>query len=126
MPEKLTVDQFYESGRAGKLIGLKCDSAHFTVPPRHCCSVCNSTNVETVELSGKGRIVSFTEVNVKTKEFPLPTPYVLSLVTLDEGGNLLGIFSGSANLLEHGTKVSVIFRDIGDNAKWPRVFFEPI
>lgn len=126
MSEKLTVDQFYESGRAGKLMGLRCESAHFTVPPRHSCSVCSSTNLETIELSGKGRVVSFTEVNVKTKEFPLPTPYVLSLVTLDEGGNLLGIFDGSPNLLEQGAKVSVNFRDIGDRAKWPRIFFEPI
>ena len=124
MSEKLTIDQFYESGRAGKLVGLKCEVGHVTVPPRHSCAICSSTNLETVELSGKGSIVSFTEVNVKTKEFPLSTPYTLSLVTLDEGGSLLGIFDGS--LLEHGTKVSVKFRDIGEKSKWPRIFFEPV
>lgn len=124
MPEKLTIDQFYESGKAGKLIGLKCDSGHVTVPPRHSCSVCGSTNLEATELSGRGSVISFTEVHVKTKEFPLPTPYVLSLVSLDEGGNLLGILDGQ--VLEHGTKVSVKFREIGEKARWPRIFFEPV
>jgi uncharacterized OB-fold protein len=124
MSEKLTIDQFYESGRAGKLLGLRCESGHVTVPPRHSCASCGSTNLETVELSGKGSVVSFTEVNVKTKEFPLQTPYTLSLVSLSEGGSLLGIFDGSE--LEHGTKVSVKFREIGDKSKWPRIFFEPL
>lgn len=124
--EGLTIDQFYEHGRAGKLMGLKCEAGHVTVPPRHSCSVCQSTQLQVLELSGRGSVVSFTEVHVKTKEFPVATPYILSLVSLEEGGNLLGIVDGSPTKLEHGTKVGVVFRDVGEKQKWPRVFFELI
>jgi uncharacterized OB-fold protein len=126
MPELLTVDTFYENGRKGKLIGLECDSNHMTVPPRKSCLVCRSQNLKLVELSGRGKIISFTEVHVKSKEFPIATPYDLALVQLVEGGNLLGVLEKApGTAIQHGGNVWVKFRDV-DNAKgrWPRIFFE--
>jgi len=122
--QQLTIDQFYEQARAGRLLGLRCDSGHVTVPPRRSCRVCQSLNVQVIELSKKGQIVSFTEVRVKSKDFPLDTPYTLALVRLDEGGNLLGVISGATSGVANGSEVSVRFRDIEDNGRWPRVFFE--
>ena len=75
----------------GKLIGLVCSSGHVTVPPRSTCQSCSSEVLEEIQLSGKGKVVSFTEVFVKSKEFPIETPYVLALVRLLEGGKLLGV-----------------------------------
>ena len=127
MPNQpLTVDQFYEQGRAGRLLGLRCDSGHVTVPPRRSCRVCQSLNMQVIELSKKGQIVSFTEVHVKSKDFPLDTPYTLALVKLHEGGNLLGVISGATSGIASGSEVSVGFRDVGENERWPRVFFELI
>ncbi|HVB12848.1 MAG TPA: OB-fold domain-containing protein [Nitrososphaerales archaeon] len=81
-------------------------------------------NLQIAELSKTGSVISFTEVYVKSKDFPLETPYTLALVKLDEGGNLLGVISGQTSKLTSGSKVSVIFKDVGEKVGWPRVFFE--
>ena len=49
--QQLTVDQFYEQGRAGRLLGLRCESGHVTVPPRRSCRVCQSLNMQVIELA---------------------------------------------------------------------------
>jgi uncharacterized OB-fold protein len=122
----LTVDSFYEVARQGKLVGLVCPSGHATVPPRRTCLVCSSADLEVKQLSGKGRIRSWTEVFVKSKEFPIDTPYLLAIVELNEGGKLLGVVDEkpSSNLVE-GTSVKVEFREVVKGDKWPRIFFRP-
>lgn len=124
--EKNTVDSFFESARNGKLIGLKCELGHITVPPRHSCRVCLSQNLTSVELSARGEIVSFTDVYVKSKEFPVDTPYTLALVRLEQGGNLLGVLRGFQSPVRNGTRVVAKFEDVAQHpGKWPRTFFYP-
>ena len=79
-----------------------------------------------IEIAKTGMVVSFTVVYVKSRDFPLDTPYTLAIVKLDAGGNLLGVIDGSATEVASGSKVSVKFRDVGENGKWPRIFFELI
>ena len=132
MVEVLSIQAFYEEGRKGKLMGLKCEAGHVTVPPRHCCMVCNSENMSAVELLGTGRIISWTEVFSKSGEFPVETPYVLALVELEEGGHLLGILRSHAEDNLRDTKVRVLFEivtkvePLGSEKERPRIFFEPI
>jgi len=119
----LTVDLFYQQGMQGKLIGLECESKHVTVPPRNSCRICSSKSLRKIELSGRGQVISFTEVFVKSKEFPLDVPYLLALVGLEEGGMLIGIVeSDLRSNLEHGTKVTVQFRKM-EEKECPRIFF---
>jgi uncharacterized OB-fold protein len=83
--------------------------------------------LQPTELSGEGEVVSFTEVYVKSEEFPLETPYTLALVTLVEGGNLIGVLRGPKTSQMHGSKVRVRFEDVSRfPGKWPRTFFDPI
>jgi uncharacterized OB-fold protein len=122
MTEILTVDQFYsEAKRSGRVLGLACDNGHVTVPPRHSCMVCGSTKLIVKPLSGFGKVASFTEVYVKSKSFPLEVPYVLVLVRLEEGGNLLGVMEEKPITL--GTKVKVSFREILSDSVHPTIFF---
>ncbi|MHB8567081.1 MAG: Zn-ribbon domain-containing OB-fold protein [Nitrososphaerales archaeon] len=127
--EKLTVESFYAWGKKGSLLGLRCSAGHVTVPPRHSCRVCESPTLEVVTLSGKGTIASFTKVYSKSKEFPLETPYTLALVTLKEGGNLLGIVKDQAKAA-FGLKVRVKFETLDSSARINvererlRIFFE--
>jgi uncharacterized OB-fold protein len=121
----LTVDVFYDEARKGRLLGLECELGHVTVPPRRSCRLCNSQNLHILGLSGRGEVISFTGVHVKSEEFPVGTPYVLVLVRLREGGNLLGIFRGSREALRHGAPVAVKFEDPPEGVgKWPRTFFD--
>ncbi len=82
--------------------------------------------MQVIEIAKTGKVVSFTVVHVKSRDFPLDTPYTLAIVKLDEGGNLIGVINGSTSEVVSGTKVSVNFRDVGENGKWPRIFFELI
>lgn len=78
-----------------------------------------------MKLSGRGIIQSYTEVAVKTKEFPIDTPYTLAMVRLEEGGNLIGVVRSQASRIGHGVPVSVRFEDPPNSKeKWPRIFFE--
>jgi uncharacterized protein len=121
----ITIDNFYEQARQGKLFGLKCDLGHITVPPRQSCRICDSRELQPLELSGRGEVVSFTEVHVKSKEFPIEAPYTLALVSLQEGGNLIGVLRGSAP--RYGLKIFVKFEDVpGSSGKWPRTFFDVV
>jgi uncharacterized OB-fold protein len=124
MSEILTADSFYDHGRKGKLMGLKCRSGHVTVPPRMSCQVCRSSDLEVTQLSGKGKVISFTEVFVKSKEFPIDTPYTLALVQLVEGGKLLGVVDSlSSRSVTQEAPVKIEFRQLGDKPEWPRIFF---
>jgi len=128
--ELLSTAAFYEEGKRGKLKGLKCEACHITVPPRHSCRICQSTNLNVVELSGSGMVIACTQVFSKSVEFPLETPYVLALVALEEGGNLLGILRAPFEKGFHGAKVRVKFEivpkaeHLSPERERPRIFFE--
>jgi uncharacterized OB-fold protein len=81
-------------------------------------------NLRTVELTGEGSVVSFTRVYVRSKDFPIDTPYTLALVRLAEGGNLLGVVDDSELNIEHGSKVLIKFKKLHESDKWPRIFFK--
>jgi len=128
--ESLSTASFYEEGKKGRLKGLKCEVGHITVPPRHSCRVCGSTNLKVVELSGIGRIESSTEVFSKSGEFPVEAPYLLALVALEEGGNLLGVLRGTSEKGIYGAKVRVRFEIVPKDEPFSpekeraRIFFE--
>ncbi|MGI0078891.1 MAG: Zn-ribbon domain-containing OB-fold protein [Nitrososphaerales archaeon] len=125
MVEKLSAETFYaEGGRSGKLLGLRCEKGHVTVPPRHSCRICQSLALSVVELSCQGQILEYTQVYSKSKDFPLEAPYLLALARLDEGPNLLGIVEGS-KIPEDNARVRVAFRTLkGHETERPRIFFE--
>jgi uncharacterized protein len=118
----LTIEGFYEAASSGKLLGLKCELGHVTAPPRSACRVCGSKTLEKIELSGRGSVLSYTEVFVKSREFPVEVPYVLALVQLKEGGNLIGVVEkGSEARVRSGSPANVKFRRFSDK-EWPRIF----
>ena len=54
------------------------------------CPACSSTDVETLPLSGKGKLYSYTRVHVPTRMFQDDAPYWLVLVELEEGHRVMG------------------------------------
>ena len=119
MEENLTIETFFKEGEKGNLLGLACEKGHVTLPPRNSCRICSSNTLRVIHLKGEGKIVSSTKVFAKAEDFPLDVPYDLALVELEEGGNLLGVLKGNADL---GSKVRIAFQKIGGSA---RIFFEP-
>jgi uncharacterized protein len=103
MEHKLNFKQYSEALKENKLLGLKCKQCgNITVPPKIVCSKCSSTELDIVELSGKGKIQTFTTVFVAPEGREGECPYVIVLVELDEGpwimGNLTGIDPNKVNM----------------------------
>jgi uncharacterized OB-fold protein len=91
MDYKLTFKEYNKSLKRGKLLGLKCnDCGTYTCPPKMACQGCGSTNLEVVELKGKGKVVTFTVSYVPAEGRDAEVPYTVVMVELEEGPWLLG------------------------------------
>ncbi len=86
MEYKLTFKEFNEALKNDKILGLKCrQCGHINVPPKMVCGQCVSTDMEVIELGGKGKIQTFTTVNVTSEGRENECHYSIVLVELDEG-----------------------------------------
>jgi uncharacterized OB-fold protein len=112
MEHKLTFNDYNEALKQNKLLGLKCKQCGaVTVPPKITCGNCASADLDIVELSGKGKIQTFTTVFVPPEGRETECPYVIVLVELNEGpwimGNLTGIDPNKVTMDIMGKKVNM-------------------
>lgn len=112
MEPKLTFKEYNEALKQNKLLGLKCeDCGAITIPPKMACWKCTSPNMDVVELTGKGKIKTFTTVNIAPEGRESEAPYIIVLVELDEGpwlmGNLINIDPSNANMELIGKRVKM-------------------
>lgn len=112
MQYPLTSKQYNEALKQDKLIGLRCQQCGtINAPPRMVCIQCTSPNLQTVDLRGEGKIVTFTTVFVAPEGREKEVPYVIVMVELDEGpwitGNLEGIEPHEASMDLIGQRVRV-------------------
>ncbi len=96
MEYKLTFKDYNQALKKNKLLGLKCsDCGTITCPPMMVCHECAGTNLEITEISGKGKIVTFTTSYVTAEGREGELPYTIVMVELAEGpwimGNLIDI-----------------------------------
>ena len=96
MEYKLTFREYNKSLKRDKLLGLKCNNCQaVTCPPKMTCQECTGTDLEVTELSGKGKIVTYTVIYVAPEGRENETPYTVVLIELEEGpwimGNLIDI-----------------------------------
>ena len=88
---KLTFKDFNDSLKKSRLVGLKCnDCGKFTCPPKMTCQECDSTNLEPVELSGRGKVVTYTTSYVPGQGRDVEAPILIVMVELDEGPWIMG------------------------------------
>lgn len=115
MDYKLTFKDYADALTKGKLLGLKCKRCgKITVPPKMACQECGETDLEIVEMNKRGKIMTFTQVNVAPEGRENEVPYVIALVELEEGawimGNLIDIDPSKATMDLIGKEVKVGFR----------------
>lgn len=75
----------------GKVMMTKCrqcGKAFF--PPKADCPKCVSSNVEWLEISSTGTLLTFTVVNYGPSGFENDTPYTLGIAEFEEGVKVLG------------------------------------
>ncbi len=104
------VDDFVAGLKEGKIKGTRCKICNeLYLPPRAGCSACLTDDMDWVDMSGEGKLLTFTKLYFGPSGFEDSTPYTLGIVDLDDGGRLLGILEGfDDESIELGIKVKVV------------------
>ena len=109
-----SVKSFYDFLGQRKLMGVKCQKCNFVfTPPRPTCPHCESTKLTWIELSGKGKIATYTVIHVGPSELSSETPYVIGVVGLNEGPKvscrITGVDPSKPETIKIGAPVAVDF-----------------
>ena len=117
---------FWEGCNDGRLMLQRCagaDCERYVYYPRACCPHCGSGDLDWVEASGRGRVVSWTMVHRPHHAgFGPEAPYVFVAVALAEGPLMYSRLAGTASEDLIGRSVRAVFVDHGPEQKVP--FFE--
>ncbi len=130
MEEKpISVIYFDQFLNEEKLMGSKCKKCNTLYsPPRPLCIKCHGTDMEWVELKGKGKLLTFTSINIGPawmieQGYDREHPYCCGVVELEEGVNidarLEGVDGSKPETIKIGMPVTVEFLHLGegDNLK---------
>ena len=127
LPEITPVNQpFWGGAKAGKLMMQRCkDCQSWVFCPRPICVECNSGDLEWVQLSGRGKVFSFTVirevVGQALRGFAPDIPYVTAWVDLDEGPRFCSNIVGCPIEKVHiDMPVQVVFEDSGEGITLPK------
>lgn len=90
---------------------VKCKKIFF--PPRIICPECKSRKLEKTKLKEAGKLVTYTIIRVPPKQFVDQAPYVVGIVKLDDGVQIIGqIVDCEFEDLKIGKRVKIEFRKI--------------
>ena len=118
---------YWEGCKSHELRIQKCAACrHYQFYPRLYCTACMSDRVEWVKASGRGTVLSFTIVyRPVTRAFAIDVPYVVALITLDEGPQLMSNVVGCPpEQVQIGMPVEVTFEDWTEAISVPK--FKPV
>ena len=95
----ITVDQYFKFLSEKKLMGGKCSKCgNVDLPPRRLCSECLG-EAEWMELSGKGKLKTFSSIYVGAKAmtqkgYNRKKPYIFAVCQMEEGPSISGQLIG--------------------------------
>jgi uncharacterized OB-fold protein len=110
-----------------KLMGSRCKKCGaLSVPPRSICIKCYSSQMDWVEIKGKGKLAAFTCISVGppfmiAEGYDRKRPYVSGVVALEEGTRVVarieGVDGSKPETIKIGAPLQVEFlhRGEGDN-----------
>lgn len=103
------IRRFYDGLMNGKLMATKCkDCGKIYFPPQVDCPECVKSDIEWVELSGEGELLTYTVVYVKPTSFSHYPDYIVGIARLKEGVNVTAwVREGDPKRLRVGMKVRV-------------------
>jgi uncharacterized protein len=128
--EPFTIEQFYKFMSQKKLMAgqcLKCGKIH--LPPRLLCDNCYGQEFEWMQISGKGKLVTYTVIHVAPQQFQALTPYAVGIVQLENGLRIPGMMPGlTQEQLKIGMELTLDFGTCSTSQAWPqwqRYCFKP-
>ena len=104
----------WDACKRNQLLAQQCHSCQqFVFPPQPFCPHCVTDTLAWQRSPGKGRIYSFTEIH-RPQTPAYSTPYVATIIELDEGWHMLSnIIDSPATLLSINQRVEVVFIERG-------------
>ena len=120
-----------------KLMGSRCKKCNARyVPPRSICVGCYSSDMEWVQMKGKGRLAAFTCISVAPpfmieQGYNRKNPYISGVVELEEGGRgdarIEGVDAGKPEEIKVGMPLEAkyIHREVGEK-KETYLAFKPL
>jgi uncharacterized protein len=118
---------FWEGCRNGKLLAQRCSGCgRLRFPPSAVCPNCLSLDCGWEEMSGRGKVFSFTVYRrLYHPGFAAEMPYVVALVALDEGPRLLSnVINIDPETVRCDMPVQVVFDAVTPEVTLPK--FEPV
>jgi uncharacterized protein len=117
-----TIEQFYKFLSQCKLMAGKCQKCgKIHLPPRPLCDNCYSQEFAWKEISGKGRLLTYTIIHVAPPQFQALAPYTVGIVELENGLKLPGMISGVAeDALKVGMELAIDFKACVTGQAWPQ------
>jgi hypothetical protein len=94
-----------------KLRGYKCVKCGATYFEKKGLCPCGNVEFTEMDFSGKGKIVSFTQIHAGPEVFTSQTPYCIAIIDLIEGARITGqIVDCKYEDLKQGMEVEGVFR----------------
>ena len=126
-----TIEQFYKYINQEKLMGGKCKKCGKThVPPRPLCDNCFSKEFEWVELPQKGKLLTYTIIQVAPTQFQEMVPYAYGIAQLENNLKIPGMIRGIAiEQIKIGMPLKIDFETCAATQPWPqwrRYYFKPL
>ncbi len=117
---------FWEAAKRHELVLPRCKKCnHLFFFPREVCPVCLSPELEYAQVSGKGRLHTFTVVHQPgNPAFNDDVPYIYAVIQLDEGPRMISnLVDCSIEDAKVDMPVTVVFDDV--TPEWTLVKFKP-
>ncbi|MCL1977147.1 MAG: Zn-ribbon domain-containing OB-fold protein [Candidatus Bathyarchaeota archaeon] len=120
--EPFTIEQFYKFLSQDKLmVGkcLKCGKIH--LPPRPLCDSCYGIQFEWMQISGKGKLLTYTVIHIAPTQFQNLAPYAIGILELDGGLKIPGMIQEiPPEQLKIGMDLHVAFGACDASQNWPQ------
>jgi len=116
-------EAYWQGCRKQELLLQRCKQCkEFQFYPRIVCTKCASEDVEWVNASGQGKILTFTIVRRPVSEaYAADVPYVVALIRLDEGPTMMSnVVQCDPEALQIGNPVHVLFEDWSEDISIPQ------
>jgi uncharacterized OB-fold protein len=125
-----TIEQFYKYLTEGKLMAGKCTKCgKIHLPPRPLCDNCYSQQFEWLEISGQGKLLTYSVIHIAPQQFQALAPYAVGIVELENGLRIPGMIQGATEeQLKIGMELAIDFGACSTAQpwpKWPRYCFRP-
>jgi Predicted nucleic-acid-binding protein containing a Zn-ribbon len=84
------IKRFFEGLREGKIYVTRCRRCgRYYFPPQADCPYCRASDMDWVEVSGEGELLTYTVINTKPLTFSHYPDYVVAIARMKEGFNVL-------------------------------------